>query len=402
LQPVAALATGLVVGYEALARFPGSPHPSPAMMFAQATAAGLGPELEAAAIRAALELPGRPPGTFLALNTSPSALTTGPVRESLSGPLEGVVIEITEHESIPDDSAAFSAAIAALRSRGARIAIDDAGAGYAGLRQLMRLRPDILKLDIELVKNIHRDPARAALVESLVRYARKIGAVVCAEGIENLDELARVADLDVEWGQGYVLAGPQPGWSGIAGVAADVCRSALERALRDPGDGVGDRDERLVRLSGALAGSRSRADLDGALAMISAELNAHSVCLSRIVEGGGAVETLADNGDNDDQGHYNLADYPTTARVLNEQEVVQVTVGDPRSDRREADLLLAQGHSSMLMVPVVARRQTLGTIEVFRRGNEAWTRAEINRARVIANQFASVIHSLDGTPADRL
>ena len=197
-QPVVDLASGHLVGYEALARFEGSPGRSPQAWFARAHGCGLGPELDAAAIRAALEPVGRPMDTHLALNISPSALTSEPVAEALPADLTGLVIEITEHEFVPDDET-LAGAVAELRDRGARIAIDDAGAGYAGLKQMMRVRPDIVKLDRDLIKRIHADPARMALVESFVRFARRIGATVCAEGIESLDDLAVISDLDVQW-----------------------------------------------------------------------------------------------------------------------------------------------------------------------------------------------------------
>src|SRR5581483_3138522 len=97
-QPVVALASGHLVGYEALARFTSSPKRSPEAWFAQAHGCGLGPDLEAAAISAALEPVGRPLGTHLAINVSPSALTSAPVIRSLPTDLSGIVIEITEHE----------------------------------------------------------------------------------------------------------------------------------------------------------------------------------------------------------------------------------------------------------------------------------------------------------------
>jgi len=180
-QPVVELASGRIVGYEALARFAGSGHRSPDVWFAQAHGCGLGAELEAAAIRAALEPAGRPADTHLAINLSPSALSSEPVRRALGGDLRGIVIEITEHEFVPDDDA-LAKSVANLRERGARIAIDDAGAGHAGLKQLMRVRPDIVKLDRALISDIHEDPARVALVESFVRFARDVGARCAPRG----------------------------------------------------------------------------------------------------------------------------------------------------------------------------------------------------------------------------
>ncbi len=282
-QPVVDLASGHLVGYEALARFRSSPGRSTQAWFAQAHDCGLGPQLDAAAIRAALEPVGRPIGTHLALNVSPSALTSAPVAEALPADLTGLVIEITEREFVPDDET-LAGAVAELRDRGARIAIDDAGAGYAGLKQMMRVKPDIVKLDRDLIKRIHADPARMALVESFVRFARRIGATVCAEGIESLDDLEVVSDLDVQWGQGYAICRPQAPWALVSPVAAGVCRAALAEALRAGSAGherIAAGDRRLEHLSARLASARSRRDLEGAMALIAAELNADMVSLSQ-------------------------------------------------------------------------------------------------------------------------
>ena len=292
-QPVVALASGHLVGYEALSRFSDSPKRSPEAWFAQAHGCGLGPDLEAAAIRAAFEPMGRPLGTHLAVNVSPSALTSAPVVRALPSDLNGIVIEITEHEFVSDDDD-LVAALAELRERGALIAIDDAGAGYAGLTQAMRVRPDIVKLDRNLTKAIHSDPARMVLVESFVRFARRTGAIVCAEGIESLDDLAVLGDLDVQWGQGYALARPAAPWALVSPVAAEVCRASLAQALRASPVGSGRiaaGDRRLEHLSARLASARSGKDLEGALALIGEELQADTVCLSRWLPDGQVVET---------------------------------------------------------------------------------------------------------------
>ena len=91
--------------------------------------------------------------------------------------------------------------------------MDDIGAGYAGLKQVMRLQPDVLKLDRSLVAGVAADPAKGAMVDALVRYARRIGSEVCAEGVETLEDLQALADLDVTYGQGFVLARPAPAWA---------------------------------------------------------------------------------------------------------------------------------------------------------------------------------------------
>jgi diguanylate cyclase (GGDEF)-like protein len=404
-QPVVNLATGRIVGYEALARFEASGRRSPDIWFAQAHGCGLGAELEAAAIRAALAPTGRPLDAHLAINLSPTGLGSAAVASTLQGSLEGLVIEITEHEFVPDDES-LAATIADLRRRGAKVAVDDAGAGHAGLKQLMRVKPDIVKLDRDLIREIHRDPARTALVESFVRFARDVGATVCAEGIEKLEELEVLADLDVQWGQGYVLARPAPPWAGVSPAAAELCREALAETFRSlPAEGgrAGSSDRRLVHVSGRLAGARTRSDLESALALIAAELSATKVCLSAWHGDEGVLETLAENGERStSQTTFAIDEYPLSARVCRRQEAVQVIVGDPTSDPREAELLLALGERSLLMVPVVTRGQTLGIIEAYRGDERAWSRAEINRARVVANQLAAAIPMLaEATPEPR-
>lgn len=211
-QPVVSLQTGQLVGYEALARFA---HPSgrpPDVWFAQAHRCGLGPELEARALAKALLAARRPPGTFLALNVSPSALSAAPVRDVLPDDLSDVVLEITEQELITDVDT-LTDSLSAVRQRGARIALDDAGAGYAGLQQVMRLQPDLIKLDRSLVRGLHADRARSALIEAFVSFAARTGAEICAEGIESVEELIALAQLGVNLGQGYLLARPAAPWT---------------------------------------------------------------------------------------------------------------------------------------------------------------------------------------------
>jgi diguanylate cyclase (GGDEF)-like protein len=397
-QPVVSLGTGRLVGFEALARFAIAPERPPAAWFAQAHGCGLGAELEAVAISAALEAPGRPLETHLAVNVSPLALGSAPVAEALAGDLTGVVVEITEHDLIADDEE-VAAVIAELRERGALIAIDDAGAGHAGLNRLLRVAPDIVKFDRALTREIHTDRARMALVDSFVRFAREVDTVVCAEGIESLEELAAVADLDVQWGQGYVLARPGPPWPSVSAVAAEVCRTSMAEAFRSLPDAdhpIGARDRRLVHLSATLAGATNREHLEQALGLMADELDAASACVSTWHPERGEIETLAENVEGTAERVFGVADYPLTARVLRKQEAVQVFVGDPTADAREVDLLLRLGQRALLMVPVVAAGRSLGMLEVFRVAERPWSRADVNRARVIANQFAPVIGSYVG------
>jgi diguanylate cyclase (GGDEF)-like protein len=408
-QPVASLTTGRLLGYEALARFPDSPERPPSAWFAQANACGLGPQLEAAAIEAALEISGRPHGTYLGLNISPSALSTDVVRGVLPDDLSGIVIELTEHEVYVGDSL-LADSLADLRERGARIAIDDAGAGYAGLKQVMWVRPHIVKLDLDLTRSIHSDPVRMALVESLVRFARRVGATVCAEGIENHDDIEVLANLDVPWGQGYALGRPAPPWSRVSPPAAETCRMALAEALISSPSGesptISAGDRRLEHLTGRLANSRSASDLYSTLDLMAGELQADKVALSRWHPERQALQTLAESGDQAQDEFFSVIEYPATAQVLEKQEATQVIVGEPEADGAEVEFLLSQGYRSMLMVPIVLGGECLGIVEAMSEEERPWARTEINRARIIANHLASVIQShfpLDGTasPADR-
>jgi diguanylate cyclase (GGDEF)-like protein len=393
-QPVVSLATGRLVGYEAFARFPGLPGRPVASLFAQAQGCGLGPELQAQAIRVALGPLGRPPGTHLAVNVAPSALSSPVVQAALPTDLTDLVIELTEHEIFADDER-LAASVRRLRDRGARIAIDDTGAGYAGLKQLMRIKPDVVKIDRDLTRAIHTDPARMALVESLVRFAGRIGAVVCAEGIESLDDLSALADLDVEWGQGFAVGRPATPWPPISPTAAAAARNALAEAMRaqsgfQPAQIVAG-DRRLERLSARLAGARSRKDLEDSLGLIAAELGADRITLSQWHRGVGTIDTLAESHAPVGEPVFPAADYPLTEHVLRTQEATQVLVGDPDAEPTEVELMLQLGYRSLLMVPVVRHGESLGLVEAYTIEERAWARTEINRARIVANQLAAVI-----------
>jgi len=224
-QPVMALGSGRIVAFEALARFPTLNGIRPDVAFRMAHEWGLGPELEALAIRRALEAVDRPSGSSLCVNASLSALASPNLWAELPSDLSDLVIEITEHELYESDLQ-LEDIVGRLRARGARIAVDDLGAGYAGLVQLARLKPEVIKLDRALVTGVAADPARAALIEAFVRFASSTGATVCAEGVESLGELRRLRDLDVTHAQGWAIARPGPAWPDVAAEARDVARGA--------------------------------------------------------------------------------------------------------------------------------------------------------------------------------
>jgi diguanylate cyclase (GGDEF)-like protein len=222
-QPIVSLASGEPVGYEALARFAGKPGVPPSWWFSQAHRFGLGAPLEADTVRLALAAPGRPEGSYISVNLSPSGLASPEVREQFPADLSGIVIEITEEERVRDVEA-LQSDLDSLRGRGARIAVDDAGEGYAGLQRVMSMRPDMIKLDRALVADVHKDAAKIALIGSLVHFARSTGSSICAEGIETLDELRVLIHLGVATGQGWALARPGDPWPRVNTEAARLCR----------------------------------------------------------------------------------------------------------------------------------------------------------------------------------
>ena len=207
-QPVFDLNDCKIVSLEALARFWTEPMRPPSAWFAEAAEVGLGAELELAAIRAALQrLHEFPSDIALAINVSPTTALDTRFCELLLDVADRLVIEITEHAQV-DDYDALRSALAPLRERGAQLAIDDVGAGFSNLRHILRLAPDILKLDLSLTQEIANDPAREALATSLVNFADGVGAAIAAEGISSDEDLTLLRALGVDYGQGFYLARP--------------------------------------------------------------------------------------------------------------------------------------------------------------------------------------------------
>jgi EAL domain-containing protein (putative c-di-GMP-specific phosphodiesterase class I) len=214
-QPIVDLASGRVVGAEALARFKdsrGEPIPTE-RTFLDAHAVGLGVELELAVIALALGCQERlPDGRYLALNVSPAVLEDPGLVEELERREIGrpLVVELTEHQPV-EDYIALGEQLDRLRGLGIRVAVDDVGSGFSSFRHVTRVNPDILKLDRTLVCGIDDDPVRQSLASAIVSFARDVGAVVVSEGIESESELCCLKDLAVGCGQGFHLARPSLG-----------------------------------------------------------------------------------------------------------------------------------------------------------------------------------------------
>ena len=208
LQPVVHLDSGAVLGHEALSRFGGRVPTD--RWFKGASRYGLGGELERLTVRKALEtLDLLPPAEFLAVNVSPAALDDAQVIALLSAcDLSRVVLEITEHEAVAD-YAVVRRVLNQMRDAGARIAVDDTGAGFASLRHVLMLQPDIIKLDTSLTRGVERDPKQQALVRAVTGFAAQVGAQVLAEGIEEQVQLEALQAIGVRWGQGWHLGVPE-------------------------------------------------------------------------------------------------------------------------------------------------------------------------------------------------
>jgi EAL domain-containing protein (putative c-di-GMP-specific phosphodiesterase class I) len=203
--------TWTLCGVECLARFRIEPERGPDQWFAEAWEVGRGVALELAAIRRALAEIAELPGDFyVAVNCSPATVLSGELEAALNGvPATRLLLEITEH-AIVKDYAALVQALVGLRARGVKIAIDDAGAGYASLHHILSLHPDVIKLDISLIRDIDTDLTKKAMAHALVDFADHTASLILAEGVETAAELDVLTELGVSRVQGYYLSRPLP------------------------------------------------------------------------------------------------------------------------------------------------------------------------------------------------
>lgn len=210
-QPILELSSMRTVGAEALVRFRLKPRRPPDLWFAEAEQVGLRVELELEAIRRALEA-GRhlQPSIYLSLNASPDTVISHGFNDTLSlAAGRPLVIEITEHAAIEDYDEVARGLGTVLR-HGGRLAVDDAGAGFASLRHILRLSPDIIKLDRSISADIDTAVGARAMARALIEFAEATGASIVAEGIEREEELDALKVLGVHFGQGYFLGRPMP------------------------------------------------------------------------------------------------------------------------------------------------------------------------------------------------
>lgn len=203
LQPIVEVTSGRVVGAEAFARFPATGL-GPAEVFSRARALGRLVELELAAASAALELLGSlPQGSFLSLNLSPETLCDPDLSEVLEGqPPERVVLELAGRRA---DDPPYT--LQRLRSAGFRWALKGTGELFFGYGRLLRLRPDIVKIDLSVTHNLERLARHAT---RFLQACRLAGIRPVAEGVETVAQLEQVAAAGIEWAQGRAIAPPGP------------------------------------------------------------------------------------------------------------------------------------------------------------------------------------------------
>jgi EAL domain-containing protein (putative c-di-GMP-specific phosphodiesterase class I) len=392
VQPIVALTTGTVAGYEALARFPGL-RTSVTEVFERAWVRGNGPELEAAALTAALALQGRPPAAYLAVNVSPRAMEDTVVRATLDRDLTGIMVEITEAHYVPTE--VLTSIGAWLRERGARIAIDDVGTGYAGLERLLVLQPDLIKLDLTLTAQLPTDAVTRVMVESLVRFAARSGAAVCAEGIETQALLEVVAELDITYGQGFLFSAPGPRWAALSAEASSAAVKVHQQALSGTPKQALFLDEfvLLERLADRFSEAEEFEDVHHAVAAVTQLVAAEDAAIDLVDTAGTRMERLS---------HHTwqagptraLDDLPLVRWMLDTRRAAQVLVTDPNADDGMLDLLRSTGYGGLLLVPVITRGVGLGVLSFYRREPVPWTLTQIRLARIGASQLAATLDRL--------
>jgi hypothetical protein len=249
--------------------------------------------------------------------------------------LAGLVIEITEHRPI-EDPQRIQWILERLRAEGAMLAVDDAGSGYAGLQQILTLRPNILKLDRALIEGVDTDETKAALVEMFGIFANRIDGWLLAEGIETIGEARRCAALGVPLAQGYLFARPAPPWAGIeAGM-----------------------EERLL-------GSARRADtttLHSIIELVPAVGVAHSSDARAILANGEATHVVLIDGDDRPVGMFTLESMLSGVTI-------QALRANVNSSPHEVAHRLSTSTTGNTMVPVMVSDNEghyLGTVAIQR------------------------------------
>lgn len=396
VQPILGLTSGRAVAYEALSRFShGGPRLPPDQWFGLAHRVGLGPMFEARAVDLALKAgQHRPHGTLLSVNVSPSVLSSAELHDVLPSDLSGIQFEITEKEVV-EDPTRLAAILDALRTRGARIAVDDVGEGYAGLQRVMSISPDLLKLDRSLVTGVESEVGKAAMIEAVVRYAARVGAAVCAEGVESLEDLYVLADLDVAEAQGWVIGMPASTFDGVSDASRLTCESSFARALS-----LGSRSSTkaaMNELEHLLARLVDIQDLDSLAQLMSVAartLHCDRIELSYLDPSGEFLEAVRPEGWQPEGIRYYLDQYQPSRQALETQQMMRVEFDDPAADPHEIEWMASKGVRSLIGVPIVSAGRSIGLIECCKFDDAPWSRLQLRHARIVATVLGPVLANL--------
>lgn len=390
LQPIIDVATGSCLAVEALARFSHAPDEPVDEVIAGAHRAGFGFTLEAACLRAALARRDEmPDGVRLAVNLSPDVLHHPVIARSWSGDLDGVIVEVTEHRASRPD--ALQDQLALLRLRGAAIAVDDVGTGYAGLLRLATMRPDFVKIDRTVVAGVRHNRSQGAVLEALVAFSHRLGAAVIGEGAERLDDLIALAQFDVDYAQGWVVGRPAARPQPISRLVIATCQRARERVLqRPPAMGAADFTHGIHAVTSAMSRASGLAELHAATAEAAAEVGVDVIGFS-VLGSDAALREVTSSGAAIDTSPYMLADYPVTQNVLKTGNAVEIHLSDPNADPAERRVLERMGQASMLMLPVRVGGRTIGVLELGHHTHRRWTSHDIAHGRGLATHLGQAL-----------
>lgn len=218
-QPIVSLTDATVIGYEALSRGPQqSSLERPDVLFFAAEKVNKVWELDFLCRTKALEKAKYLPASkMLFINVDPKIINDGRFEKGVTKEIldeyhidaTNIIFEITEKTSV-DDYKSFRKVLDNYTSQGYKIAIDDTGSGYSGLKMLAETRPQFIKIDMDLVRNIDRDTLKQALMRAFHEFAVITNMKIIAEGIETINELNTLIDIGIPYGQGYYLQKPAP------------------------------------------------------------------------------------------------------------------------------------------------------------------------------------------------
>jgi EAL domain-containing protein (putative c-di-GMP-specific phosphodiesterase class I) len=392
-QPIVSVATGSLLAVEGLTRMASGGGGDPQEAFEAARDAGFGLELEALCVRTTLaQRATLPPGTLVAVNMSPNGLRAFASAPFWPTDLTGVIVEITEQDAPDLDE--LELALAPLRERGAGFAIDDVGSGYAGLLRIAALGPEYVKVDRQIVSGPAEPSARVAVLEALVAFSHRLGAAVIAEGVEDLADLALLAELDVDYAQGYAIGRPTWPPQPVAASVVRACRAARQRVLKGPTTAglAAARTKDIYAVTAALRKADDEVGLTAAIAGAADELGV-TIGIS-VIGVDDAFREIAASGRPVDTRPYPLADFPASVKALRTGSTLEVHVDDSTGDPAEQELLRSTNQASVLLVPVAVDGESIGLVELTSRTHRRWSSSYIAYAQGLASHLAPVLTRL--------